>query len=84
MKVTISLDDDLMARIDRYADDNYMTRSGFISLSCTQYLNQNDVISSIKSIELAMRKIADTGQLDEDSIKDLEDFTRLINMTIGQ
>ena len=27
MKVNITLDDELMARVDRYADENYMSRS---------------------------------------------------------
>jgi len=33
MKVTISLDDDLMHRVDSYADENYMSLSGLISLA---------------------------------------------------
>ena len=36
MKVNISLDDELMKRLDDYADRNYMSRSGLISLACTQ------------------------------------------------
>ena len=45
MKVNITLDDELMARVDRYADENYMSRSGLISLATTQFLNQYDIVS---------------------------------------
>jgi hypothetical protein len=37
MKVTITLDDDLMQRVDAYSDENYMSRSGLISFACTQF-----------------------------------------------
>lgn len=84
MKVNITLDDDLMARIDRYADDNYMSRSGLISLACTQFLNQYDIVNAWKDVAVAMRKIADTGKLDHETMEELEDFERLAKMFIGQ
>ena len=40
MKVNVTLDDELMQRVDNYADRNYMSRSGLISIAVTQYLNQ--------------------------------------------
>ena len=36
MKVQISLDDKLVERADVFADANYMSRSGLISLALTQ------------------------------------------------
>ena len=33
MKVQISIDDELVKRVDNYADKNYLTRSGLISLA---------------------------------------------------
>jgi metal-responsive CopG/Arc/MetJ family transcriptional regulator len=80
MKVGIALDDELMKRIDAYADENYMSRSGLISLACTQFLNAADVTKAIKDMALAMRKIADTGKVDHETMEELEDFQRLANM----
>lgn len=77
MKVGITLDDKLLQRIDAYADENYMSRSGLLSLAATQFLNAADVSQAIKNLSLAMRKIADTGKLDHDTIEQLEDFERL-------
>lgn len=80
MKINISLDDDLVARIDNYADNNYMSRSGLISLACSQFLNSNEVILAIKDISLCIKKISDNGSLDAESLEKLEDFERFAKM----
>lgn len=83
MKVNISLDDELMKRIDNYADDNYMSRSGLISLACTQFLNSQDALRAIKDMSFCMRKIADSGRLDHETIEQLEDFERMCKLLMG-
>lgn len=80
MKVNISLDDELMKRLDDYADRNYMSRSGLISLACTQYLNSNEMVLAVKDMALCMRKIADTGIIDHEMMEQLEDFERFAKM----
>lgn len=80
MKVNVTLDDELMARIDDYADRNYMSRSGLISLATTQYLNTNEMVLAISDMAVAMRKIADTGKIDHETVEQLEDFERLAKM----
>lgn len=84
MKVGITLDDNLVRRIDVFADENYMSRSGLISLAVTQYLNSAEVTKAIRDMSLAIRKIADTGCIDDDTQKELEDFERLSRMLVGQ
>lgn len=76
MKVQVSLDDNLVSRIDNYADANYMSRSGLISLATSQYLNSVEMIMMVKDMSLAMRKIADTGTLDDETMSKLEDLER--------
>ena len=83
MKLGITLDDNLVARLDEYVEDNYMTRSGCISLALTQYLNASDVTKAIKDLSLSMRKIADTGKISADQMEQLEDLERLAKMLIG-
>lgn len=82
-KVQISIDDELLQRVDRQADANYMSRSGLISLACSQFLNSQDVMLVIKDISLAMRKIADNGTVDQETMEQLEDFERLSRMLTG-
>lgn len=82
MKVQITLDDALMERVDAYADENYMSRSGLLSLAVTQYLNASDVTKAIKEMAVCMRKIADNGTVDHDIMEQLEDFERLSKMLV--
>lgn len=82
-KVNITLDDELLQRVDKYADENYMSRSGLISFSVTQFLNQADVITAIKEMTVCIRKIADNGKVDHETMEQLEDFERLSKMLVG-
>jgi metal-responsive CopG/Arc/MetJ family transcriptional regulator len=80
MKIQISIDEKLVKRIDDYASKNYMSRSGFISLATSQYLNQNDVLSLFQELTIAVRKIGNTGNIDEDTKKLLEDFQHVYDL----
>ena len=82
MKVQITLDDALMERVDSFADENYMSRSGLLSLAVTQYLNAAEVSKAIKDMAICMRKIADTGSIDSVTQQQLEDFERLSKMLV--
>ena len=77
MKLGITLDDELVKRMDTFADANYMSRSGLISFAVTQYLNAAHFSQAIKEMALAMRKIADNGEIDEETRAQLEDFERV-------
>lgn len=84
MKVNVTLDDKLLSRLDTYADENYMSRSGLISLACTQYLNSADMVRVVKEMGVAINKIADMGGLDEDTQKQIEDLGRTMKFLIQQ
>lgn len=84
MKIGITLDENLVNRIDKFADENYMSRSGLISLACTQYLNAAEVTNAIREMALCMRKIADSGKVDHETMEQLEDFERLSKMLVGK
>lgn len=84
MKVTISLNDELMSRIDQYGKENYLSRSGLISLACTQFLNASEVTNAIKNLSFCMTKIADTNQIDDETQKELDDLKRVINLLTGK
>lgn len=80
MKVNITLDDQLMKRVDEYADQNYMSRSGLISLATTNFLNAADVTTAIKDMAFSMRKIADNNAVDAETLERLEDCERLLKL----
>lgn len=84
IKINITLDEELMGRIDDYAEENYLNRSSLISFATTQFLNTADVVKAVKQMSIAMRKIADKGEIDDDVRRELEDFERLSKMLVGQ
>lgn len=84
VKFNISADENLIARADAYAEKNYMTRSGLVSLALTQFLNQNDIVQAVQDIAFYMRKIADNQTLSESEMNELKDFETLAKMLIGK
>ena len=83
-KVQISIDEQLLDRIDSYADQTYMSRSGLITLACSQYLNQAEIVYAIKDLSLAMQKIAKDKKIDNKTMEKLEDFERLSRMLVDR
>lgn len=84
VKVNITLDEELLQRIESFADENYLTRSGLITLAVSQYLIQGEASRAIVDLRLAMRKIADTGIVTDEQLKQMEDFERFARMLAGK
>lgn len=84
VKVNITLDEDLLQRIETYADENYLTRSGLITLATSQFLLQSEASRAIVDMSLALRKIAETGTVSDDQLKQLEDFERFARILAGK
>lgn len=84
MKVQLSIDDDLMRQVDDFADENYMNRSWLFTLAVSQYINQNAAFKAIQDMSFSLRKIADNGKVDAETMRELEDFGRFAKMLIGK
>lgn len=83
-KINITMDDSLLSRADTFADNNYTSRSGLISLALRQYLDQQDLMHAIKSMCFAMQVIAEKGEISEEQQKELEGFKLLVDMFYSQ
>ena len=83
MKINISIDDDLLKNIDDYADSHYMSRSGFISFACVQYL-QNENAAKIGEtchfMAKAVNEIIRSHELSPEIVEKLSDFERLATL----
>jgi metal-responsive CopG/Arc/MetJ family transcriptional regulator len=77
IKINITIDTDLLRRIDNYTNDTYLNRSSFIGIACNQYLDSIEVTQAIKDMAISMRKIADTGCIDKETLEKLQDYERL-------
>lgn len=83
MKVQVSMDNALVQRLDQYADDNYMSRSALVTLALTQFLNAQEVTSAVKDMAICIRKIADTGEVDNETQQKLCDLERRCKVLVG-
>jgi len=79
-KISITIDDSLLSRIDAFASDNYISRSGLISSVLCQYLNSQDLTKAIKSMSFSMQIIAEKGEISAEQQKELENFKLLVDM----
>lgn len=73
-KINITLSDDLLAKVDAYADEHYMTRSGFFSMVATDKIQSNDLIKAVNQMSVCIQQIAQNGSLDDKSQKELNDL----------
>lgn len=82
-KLSISLDDKLLARVDEYAEHNYLTRSGCISQALAQMLTADEVARALSSLAVTMAKISENGTIDEQSRKELQEFSAVAALVAG-
>lgn len=80
MKLNITLNDELLKRIDTYAKRNYLSRSGLIAQCCTQFLNAQELTLAMTDLSFAVKKIAENGEVDEDTKQQIEDFERIVRL----
>lgn len=64
-KLSISMNDELLERIDKYAEENYLNRSAVISFAVKQYLDAQSVIGSLADMALEAKSKPIKAQSDE-------------------
>lgn len=71
-KISVTLRSDLLERIDEFADNNGMTRSGLLAIASTQYLNAMETMPSYKKLLNALASVTDgvlSGDMERDEAK---------------
>lgn len=83
-KVNLTFPPELMKEIDDYCKRNYMTRSGFVQLASTSYLNAHKMTKALEEMTAIVRKMADeqerTGSVSEVDMQQLADIERILRM----
>lgn len=79
-KINITMDDALLSRADTFADNNYTSRSGLISLALRQYLDSQDLMQAVKNMSVAMQVIAEKGEISAEQQKELDSYKLLVDM----
>ena len=79
-KVQISIDDDLLVKVDDYCKKNCITRSGFISMMCSQWLQKEELTKTLNILQGAMLKVTEGKDLPPEQQQELDDYMRLVSM----
>ena len=74
MKITMNVNDDLLKRIDTYAKSHYLTRTAVFCFATSQFLTAEALPSLMMNMNQAMQKIAETGNVDEETQRQLDEF----------
>lgn len=82
VKINITLEDELLKKLDEYCDKNFLNRSWAISQALVGVLNQQKLVDAISNVSLALRKCSETGVLDENTKREMETFESLSKLFI--
>ena len=80
MRVNMTLNDELLERIDNYAKSNYMSRSSVVSFACNQFLMANELQSLMVDMKRALQTIANNETITDEQLKELEKFENLCDL----
>lgn len=81
-KISISIDEDLLESANEYCKINFMTKSGLFAMSVHQFLMQQKTIALLESLTVAMNRVADNGNVDEETVKELESMQQMVNLMV--
>lgn len=80
MRINMTLNDELLKRIDNYAKSNYMSRSSVVSFACNQFLMANELQSLMIDMKRALQTIANKETITDEQLKELEKFENLCDL----
>lgn len=80
-KLSVTIRSDLLDRMDSYAENNGMTRSGLIAIAVTQYLNAIEAMPSVTKLLSAMAAVSESVLKGDISPEDAETRMSAIRAT---
>lgn len=77
-KTTLTFPPELMNRIDDYCRSHYLTRSGFVQMASTNYLDAHDMASAMQELVKLVRDLHDKcGNPDPEKLAELEQIEQM-------
>lgn len=76
----MTLNDELLAKIESYAKTNYMNRSSVVSFACNQFLLTEETRAVLFEMKNALKVIAEKGTITDEEQKELDKFNLLVSM----
>lgn len=56
-KISISMNEVLLERVDKYCEDNFQNRSGLIAIALKSYLDSQEVLPKFKELADALTEL---------------------------
>lgn len=82
VKIQITVDDELLSRVDEYADEHYTSRSGAFSQAVDRMVNEDEMRKVLKRVTNAMEGMAKGQELTEEQQADLDKFRILSSLWV--
>lgn len=77
-KVNLSIPDELLQRLDEYADSNFQSRSGAVTMMVNQFLMSQQIQAQMQDMVDALKKLAENENLTDEEIVKLQGFELLM------
>lgn len=88
VKVNVTFDEQLLTRIDAYADENGMTRSGFLGVAAKQYIDAVEMMPTAKKLMMSLAALAHKtagGEISkEEAAAEMEDLELAYKSILGK
>lgn len=83
-KINITIDDELLAKVDSYCDAYYQSRSGFFAQCAIEKIHAIESLNTLSQITSVLDKVSrsETG-LDEETQKEIDELTSLSNKLLA-
>lgn len=78
-KVNISIPDELLVQLEEYAEKNFLSRSGAITMMVNQYLTAQAMTEQMRTLAGAIRKASEQAPLTADEDERLKAIEMILN-----
>ena len=84
-KVNISMDDELLKKMDECADARYMSRSTFMSMCVTDKIAQIEAVKTLSLVSDTLEKISKSDLTDDvqKEVNDLVTTSKMLLLSLG-
>lgn len=79
-KISISIDEELLAGVEEYRKSNYMTKSGVFTLAVHQFLMAQKTLKLIEGLTQAINKVAEGGNVDEATVNEFKEMEKMLSV----
>jgi len=78
-KINVTIDEELLDEVDKYAKLRHMSRSGFLAFSASQNIEAIKFQSLLPQYTDLLRQLSSGSDLDEETLEKIDDMERSVS-----